>query len=70
MIGLNVIWAIELTRFLLVVSCLPQLRPPLVFRKVQFSTKFMVYSTNSLGKRFSDIALNIGAETIDRVKKF
>jgi len=32
--------------------------------------KFMVYSTNSLGKRFSDIALNIGSETIDRVKKF
>ena len=30
----------------------------------------MVYSTNSLGKRFSDIALNIGSETIDRVKKF
>jgi len=33
-------------------------------------TKFMVYSTNSLGKRFSDLALNIGGETIDRVKKF
>ena len=31
--------------------------------------KFMVYSTNSLGNRFSDIALNIGGETIDRVKK-
>ena len=30
----------------------------------------MVYSTNSLGKRFSDIALNIGGETKDRVKKF
>jgi len=30
----------------------------------------MVYSTNSLGNRFSDIALNIGGETIDRVKKF
>jgi len=29
----------------------------------------MVYSTNSIGKRFSDIALNIGGETIDRVKK-
>jgi len=30
----------------------------------------MIYSTNSLGKRFSDIALSIGSETIDRVKKF
>ena len=29
----------------------------------------MVYNTNSLGKHFSDIALNIGGETIDRVKK-
>jgi len=27
------------------------------------NTKFMVYSTNSLDKRFSDIALNIGGET-------
>jgi len=30
----------------------------------------MVYSTNSLDKRYSDIALNIGGETIDREKKF
>jgi len=29
----------------------------------------MVYSTNFIGKRFSDIALNIGGETIDRVTK-
>jgi len=29
----------------------------------------MVYSTDSLGKRFSDIALNIGGETKDREKK-
>jgi len=28
----------------------------------------MVYSTNSLGKHFSDIALNIDVETIDRVQ--
>jgi len=31
-------------------------------------TKFMVYSTNSLGKRSSNIALYIGGETIDRLK--
>jgi len=30
----------------------------------------MVYCIKSLGKRFSDIVLNIGGETIDRVKKF
>jgi len=30
----------------------------------------MVYDTNSLGKHFSDIALNIGGETTDRVKIF
>jgi len=29
-----------------------------------------VYIPNSLGKRFSDIALNIGGETINRVKTF
>jgi len=28
----------------------------------------MVYSTNSLGKHFTDSALNIGGETIDREK--
>ena len=33
-------------------------------------TIFMVYSTNSIGKRFSDIALNIGGETVDRVERF
>jgi len=33
-------------------------------------TKLMVYSSNSLLNRFADIALNIGGETIDRVKKF
>jgi len=32
-------------------------------------TKFIGYSTNALGKRFSDIALNFGGKIIDRVKK-